>query len=119
MADIAAFGAGKVDVPIKHHTQEVILLDRQALLEASRLYQNSRGEVGRYRNQLELLTETAQMFVTGTRDMLKLRLGRRYSIAWAGTGFEGTLESPRTPVELLPIVERMQGFLGLHPEYEV
>ncbi|MDB6026048.1 MAG: hypothetical protein JWM68_2271, partial [Verrucomicrobiales bacterium] len=28
-------------------------------------------------------------------------------------------ESPRTPVELLPIVERMQGFLGLHPEYEV
>ena len=112
-------GARELQPDLRHHTADVILAQRMALFDATTQYNNSRLDLRNCRDQLEALTTTTQDFVTGTRDTMKLRLGKRYSVRWVETGFDGTLEGPRTPQELIPLVQTLGVFLANNPSFEV
>ncbi len=51
-----------------------------------------------------------------TRDSLKRSLGRQYSSEWVGTGFERSLQIPRSVADLLLLALHLKNFLTKHPE---
>ncbi len=93
-ATLAALGAG--DISSKQAKTE--LVNRQKAFAT--LFDNTRA------------------YIYGSRDLLKLRLGKSYSPLWDEAGFIGSLEVPRTVEKLLPMLSALAAYFTAHPTYE-
>lgn len=56
--------------------------------------------------------------LSGCRDLLKRSLGKQYSTAWTGTGFNYSLSMPRSQASTLNVAGTLKGFLVSHPAME-
>ncbi len=63
--------------------------------------------------------KAASEFVFAARDSMKRKLGRKYSTAWEGTGFNRTLQVPTTVARLQLVMRSLQSYLEDHPAFEV
>lgn len=64
--------------------------------------------------------EKATTLITVSRELLKPKLGSRYSLAWNAVGFYNrTLQVPTRQDRRLSLVASIRGYLEAHPEAEV
>ncbi len=71
------------------------------------------------RTALKGAQNAAFEFDFATRDSLKRALGRKYSSAWEGSGFNNSLVVPRSVARLQLLTRSLQSYLADHPELEV
>jgi hypothetical protein len=61
----------------------------------------------------------ARAFVTLCREVLKPRFGKKWSAAWAVLGFTTSFEVPKTPSELLPLLDSLKNYFTANPPHEI
>jgi len=61
----------------------------------------------------------ARTLITVCRDVLKPRLGKQWSQAWAVTGFTTSIAIPRSSADLLPLLESLAAYFTANPTHEV
>ncbi len=73
-------------------------------------------ELRKRRTGMRNKVEAMDALLYAIRDSLKRSLGRQYSSEWAGTGFERSLQIPRSVADLLMLALHLKNFLTKHPE---
>ena len=114
--------AGATDMGVagpKYNTSLVLTTDTNALLVARDAYNAALIDLANRQNALEVARAGAQVFVTMSRDRLKLRFGNRYNQAWDVAGFVGSTEIPRTIRELKVILPVLKSYFTNQPTAEV
>lgn len=95
-----------------HNTAPIITGERNAFIVARNHYESGRVELADRRSELEEAIEAARAFVTLVRELLKPKLGKRYSQKWDVTGFKGALKVPSRPGELFALLTALQAYLA-------
>jgi hypothetical protein len=118
-ARLAAKAAAEyaTDVVLQHNTQAMIESDIAAALVARKAVEDGVLERRARQAVLRSIAKTTRGFVMDTRDILRKYLGKKYSPAWTGTGFNSSLEVPRKADKLEPLVDSLHGYLVSHPDY--
>src|SRR4051812_23213053 len=109
----------EVILNILHNKASNITTDRNAAKAKDDSYQAARGLKAAAVANHNTLTETARAFITLTREVLKPRLGKKWSLAWAELGFNNSLAVPETSEDLLPMLESIETYFTAHVGYEV
>lgn len=103
-----------------HNDETAIRNDNDAAQKKNLAYQAAKGDSVEKNAALEEAVEKAKIFITVTRELLKPKLGSRYSRAWDEAGFfNRTLEVPRSTPKRLAMVNSLKLFLEAHPELQV
>ncbi|MBA4149784.1 MAG: fibronectin type III domain-containing protein [Verrucomicrobia bacterium] len=70
------------------------------------------------RTEVKNKVEANMDILSGSRDLLKRSLGKQYSTAWAGTGFNFSLSMPRSVASMVNVTGTLKGYLTSHPDME-
>ncbi|MFN7141475.1 MAG: hypothetical protein ACK4UN_19270, partial [Limisphaerales bacterium] len=92
----AGAGAHAAELQLVLGTKAAIDGDLNPLVEDRDSYELTRAELVALRKALNLKLNTSIDLLSESRDLLKRSLGKKYSTAWVGTGFNHSLEVPRT-----------------------
>ncbi|MDB6024429.1 MAG: hypothetical protein JWM68_652, partial [Verrucomicrobiales bacterium] len=111
-------GANAMGAALKHMTASVLLGLRLALLVAFNNLETGRQLLRDRRAVLSSTVETARIFATLARDILKPFFGSQYSLAWEAVGFRGTLMVPETREEVIRLLECIIAFFNANPTME-
>ncbi|MDB6029287.1 MAG: hypothetical protein JWM68_5510, partial [Verrucomicrobiales bacterium] len=111
-------GANALGSALKHMTASVLMALRLGLLVASNSLETGRQLLRDRRATLSSAVETARIFATLTRDILKPFLGSQYSLAWEALGFRGSLAMPETREEMIRVLECIIAFFTANPTME-
>ncbi|MDB6029371.1 MAG: hypothetical protein JWM68_5594 [Verrucomicrobiales bacterium] len=111
-------GANAMGAALKHMTASVLLGLRLALLVAFNNLETGRQLLRDRRAVLSSAVETARLFATLARDILKPFLGSQYSLAWEAVGFHGSLMVPETREEMIRVLECLIAFFTANPTME-
>ena len=109
----------EVALNILHNKASNITADRNTAKTKDDSYQAARGlkaaAVANHQTQIE----NARTLVTICREVLKVHLGKKWSLAWAEVGFTTSLAVPETSDDLLPLLESIKTYFAAHVGYEV
>jgi hypothetical protein len=89
------------------------------LTVATDAYRQGRDALRVCRRTLEVKLTEAYEVAHSIRDTLKRSLGRKYSVAWEGTGLRGSLKVPRSVAALEYVLRSFGNYLADHPALEV
>jgi hypothetical protein len=109
----------EVALNILHNKASNITADRNTAKMKDDSYQAAKGVKAAAAANHNTVTEEARALVTLTREVLKPRLGKRWSLAWAELGFNNSLEVPVTSDDLLPMLESAKTYFAANVAYEV
>jgi len=120
-SEAAAAGAAQLGqaIGLKQNDEAAIRQDKVALETAVTAYQQARPGLNQKRAVGRSVTKSSAEFLRLTRDVLKTRLGKKYSQAWDVTGFVGSLRVPVTLVKVQNCLQMMQAYLTANPEVQV
>ncbi len=100
-------------------TKPLIDSDLDPLILSTNAHLTGRGTLRDLRDALKLQVDATYDVAFSIRDSLKRSLGRQYSPAWEGTGFNQSLEIPRSVAGLESISRSLKNYFVAHPELEV
>src|SRR5687767_9578310 len=83
-------------IGITYATQATIDTDLDALILSQDNHSDAKIQLILCKDALRTETKSSRGFALAARNVLKVRLGNRYSQAWEGTGFVNSLEIPRS-----------------------
>ena len=109
----------EVILNILHNKASNITADRNAAKTKDDSYQAAKGLKAEAVANHNTLTKNARAFVTLTREVLKPRLGKKWSAAWEAVGFNKKFKVPKTSEDLLPMLESIKTYFAAHTAYEV
>jgi hypothetical protein len=107
-----------VTINLQHLTAAVLLAARNDALAARKNYKDGRKLLRDKRAILASIMQSSRDFATIARDVLKPRLGKKYSQTWDTAGFVGSLEVSNDPETLLAVLQGLADYLTAHPEHE-
>ncbi len=76
------------------------------------------GELATLRGLLRIRQDETYDLLVGSRDLLKRTLGKKYSPAWAGTGFTFSLQVPRSVASQQSMAGTLKAYLVANPTLE-
>jgi hypothetical protein len=106
-------------INLMHFNEPVIAIARTIAKTKDDVYQAAKGLKAAASTAHSDKTVEARALVTVCRDVLKPRLGQRWSAAWAGAGFTTSLAVPKSSDDLLPLLESLQTYFAANPTHEV
>jgi hypothetical protein len=106
-------------INITHFNEPAILTARTAAKAKDDAYQAARGGKATAIAAHASKGEEARTFVTLCREVLKPRLGKQWSPAWAVVGFTARLAVPKSSADLLPLLESLEMYFSANPTHEV
>lgn len=89
-----------------------------ALVTARDAYELAKGELATRREARVVEQKKVYDLLFGSRDLLRRTLGKQYSPAWQGTGFNFSLEVPRSIAKLQSVAGTLKAFLVENPALE-
>src|SRR5688572_4870447 len=95
---------------IAHFNEAAITTARAAAKAKDDAYQAAKGPKAAAVDAHEGKIIEARTLITICRDVLKPRLGKRWSPAWAVTGFITSLAVPKSSADLLPLLESLETY---------
>jgi hypothetical protein len=104
---------------VTFNTELVVGGDLDAMLKANNEYQAAKTARLTASDALSAADKQASSFIMVGRDLLKPKLGTRYSQAWNEVGFvNNTLSVPESVALRLALVKSMELYFSAHPEME-
>ena len=93
--------------------------DLNALLAARDDHNTAKAELVELRKTLAAAVKDGLEFAAAARDMLKRTLGRSRSVKWTGTGYERSLQLPRSTDAIREVVRCLSSFFANFPDLQV
>jgi len=110
----------EVAIGIMHNTESVIRAAVAAARSANQSYQTAKGSKITATGSQSTADSDAVKFITSARDVLKPRLGSRWSTAWNAAGFiNQSLEVPGTIAQRMELLKSLELYFTAHPTHEV
>ncbi|HEY0550956.1 MAG TPA: fibronectin type III domain-containing protein, partial [Verrucomicrobiae bacterium] len=106
-------------INLTHFNEPVITTARIAAKAKDDAYQAAKGPKAAAVAAHASRIIDARTLITVCRDVLKPRLGKRWSPAWAVTGFTTRLQIPSSSADLLPLLESLETYFTANPTHEV
>lgn len=122
LAEKAADGCHthEVVIGIMHNTEALVRAGLATARTANQEYQNAKGAKLTATGSQSTADADAVAYIMSARDVLKPRLGTRYSQAWNGAGFvNSSLEVPGTLAKRMELLKSLEFYFDDHPAHEV
>ncbi len=122
LADKAADGLAihEAAIGIMHNTEALLRADLATARTANNLYQTAKAARAAVTDSQTTADANAVKFITAARDVLKPRLGTRWSPAWNAAGFiNHTLEVPPTLAQRMERLKSLESYFTAHAGHEV
>lgn len=105
---------------ITYNTEADVTADLDALNKANSESQTAKAALKAAQAALDAKSEEAAVFITVVRDVLKPKLGNRYSVAWDQVGFfNRTLAVPRPVAKRQGLLKSIELYLTANPAAEI
>ena len=102
---------------LKQNTLAAITSDRTALVTVRDSLNVAKTERKTRQTALNVAFAAGRAFALSARDLLKKRLGNRYSTAWNTAGFVGSTEIPRTIGDTKILLEGLAAYFTANPTH--
>jgi hypothetical protein len=106
-------------INVTHFSEPVITAARTLAKAKDDAYQAAKGPKAAAAIAHSDKIIEARTLITVCRDVLKPRLGKRWSPAWAVTGFTTRLQVPASSEDLRPLLESLETYFAANPTHEV
>ncbi len=114
----AGAGLHAVSLELTVGTPSAIDLAVAAVVEKRDAHAFALADLAEARTEVKKKAKENMDLLAGSRDLLKRSLGKQYSTAWAGTGFNFSLSMPRSVASMQNVTGTLKGYLTSHPEME-
>ncbi len=114
----AGAGAHAVALALELSTKPAIDAALNPLLTQRDAHTVATGELATLRGLLRTRQDETYDLLVGSRDLLKRTLGKKYSPAWAGTGFTFSLQVPYSVAKQQSMAGTLKAYLTANPTLE-